>query len=241
MADLDIDWQRPWLAGYRDLPDPGQLRFVPADRKPPGENYEVFVLRTGTVPTRDNLHDFFNARVWCRFPLAKQRMNAHHVDELGAARPGQGTRGPLRDALTVFDENGAVLHAPPELWDALLLRDWRRLFVDQRPLWRQARLTLVGHALLEQLAVAPRKPLTAHVLCAPAPPDEAALDAWLAGQLQDADRLRGKPFTPLPVLGVPGWCEENANFSFYDDSIVFRPRRAPENNIRQGHSATGTA
>ena len=32
----------------------------------------------------------------------------------------------------------------------------------------------------------------------------AAVDRWLAGQLT-AERLAAKPFTPLPVLGIPGW------------------------------------
>jgi len=35
-------------------------------------------------------------------------------------------------------------------------------------------------------------------------------------------------FTPLPVLGVPGWWPASENFSFYDDSHVFRPRKTPE-------------
>jgi hypothetical protein len=35
--------------------------------------------------------------------------------------------------------------------------------------------------------------------------------------------LREKPFTPLPVLGIPGWCQENEDVSFYDDPRVFRP------------------
>jgi len=48
--------------------------------------------------------------------------------------------------------------------------------------------------------------------------DACATEAWLAG----------KPFTPLPVLGVPGWWAGNENFSFYDDSLVFRPRKTPE-------------
>jgi hypothetical protein len=26
----------------------------------------------------------------------------------------------------------------------------------------------------------------------------------------------------LPVLGVPGWCPGNEDFSFYDDALVFR-------------------
>jgi hypothetical protein len=124
----------------------------------------------------------------------------------------------------VFDENAAFLLAPPQLWDALLQRDWWRLFVEYRPMWQQAKLVLFGHALLEKL-VHPRKPITAHVyLVQPAVGSLPALDAFLAADL-DAGKLATKPFAPLPVLGVPGWWPENENFSFYDDPHVFRPRR----------------
>jgi hypothetical protein len=51
---------------------------------------------------------------WLRFPQAKRRLNELQAE---IARGGTGaTRVPLRDALTLFDENGAVLDAPPALW-----------------------------------------------------------------------------------------------------------------------------
>ena len=40
-----------------------------------------------------------------------------------------------------------------------------------------------------------------------------------------ADTLARKPFTPLPVLGVPGWWPANGAAGFYDDEQVFRPSR----------------
>ncbi len=99
-------------------------------------------------------------------------MNELHAAQI--ARRGVGpSRGALRDALTLFDENGALLEAPAPLWQALRAHDWPALFASRRALWAQARLTIVGHALLEKLAVAPRKALTAHVLDA----DALALDA----------------------------------------------------------------
>jgi len=197
------------------------VRFVPQSDLPEGEAYESHVFRTGCCPTRNNLHDFFNALCWIRFPQSKKRFNELHFAEI--SRDGVGARrGPVRDAITILDENGALLHAPTALWEALLARDWWRLFVELRPLWREARLVIIGHALLEKLE-RPRKDLTAHVWCADMPAgDLAALDASLAGALT-ADRLAAKLFTPLPVLGIPGWAEQNQNFSFYDDSFVFRP------------------
>jgi hypothetical protein len=49
-----------------------------------------------------------------------------------------------------------------------------------------------------------------------------SLDRWVASDLS-AGKLAGKPFAPLQVLGVPGWWADNENFSFYDDSDIFRP------------------
>jgi hypothetical protein len=248
-----VDARQPWFAPYAAWLDAGRQavlagasvavalsglrqagrvdagpRFVAASSVPAGEAYEAFVARTGSVPTRDNLHDFFNGLVWLEFTQAKRRLNALQAAEI--ARAGVGpARGALRDALTLFDENGAVLDAPPALWEALLARDWRRVFVELRPLWYEARPVVLGHALLEKLA-SPRKDLTAHVWRAQVAPDPGALlDSWLAAQLT-ADRLAAKPFTPLPVLGIPGWCPGNENVSFYDDSLVFRPagRRNPK-------------
>ncbi|MBT2322078.1 DUF3025 domain-containing protein [Variovorax paradoxus] len=201
----------------------GPLRFVPAQAAADEEAYEAFIFRTAQVPTRDNLHDFFNGLVWLHFPAAKRRLNELQAAEI--ARAGIGaTRGPLRDALTLFDENGAVIDAPPALWNALLARDWQRLFVAERALWREARLLVFGHALLEKLS-APRKAATAHVLRAPgAGPSITIDDAAIAAALEPA-HLAAKPFVPLPVLGVPGWCPANEAPGFYDDADVFRPPR----------------
>ena len=216
----------------------GPLRFVPQAALPAGEAYEAFVHRTAQVPTRDNLHDLFNGLVWLAHPALKRRLNALQAAEL--ARGGSGpVRGALRDALTLFDESGALLCAPPPLVRALRARDWAALFITHRGLWPQARLQVVGHALLDQLCTAPRKGLTAKVMVLDQPPgdepighDGAQSDAHLAGQaLGDAaaawsaDVWSAKPFCPLPVLGVPGWWAGNALPGFYDDAAVFRPPR----------------
>jgi hypothetical protein len=238
-----IDWSAPWLHPWRN---PGEataarvatglpvhaaldshgvasLRFVAQDALPEGMAYERFIFEQRACPTRENLHDFFNGLVWLGMPRAKAALNALQAAQIQARGVG-AVRGPVRDAITVFDENGALLDAPAPLWEALLARRWHQLFVELRPLWAQARLLVFGHALLEKL-VAPRKDMTAHVWRGPAPLGQPAqADAWLAGQVS-ADALATKPFTPLPVLGVPGWCPDNENFSFYEDSVVFRPAR----------------
>lgn len=245
-----LPWDAPWFAPLAqrgpalpgpdeagafpaDLPDalnrlgPLPVRFVPQSALPEGTAYEQFIFDTASVPTRANLHDAFNGLCWHRFPRTKQGLNRLQAAEIAQAGVG-AVRGPLRDALTLFDENAALLQAPPELWDALLARDWQRLFVQQRPLWTQARLVVFGHALLEKM-VSPYKSITAHVLRWPVPAELgaelSAWDEWLAGELS-ADALRHKPFTPLPVLGVPGWWPANADPAFYADATVFRPPRS---------------
>nr|WP_315427232.1 DUF3025 domain-containing protein [uncultured Albidiferax sp.] len=202
---------------------PVTVKFVPQADLPPGEPYERYIHQTRCVPTRDNLHDFFNGLCWLHFPQTKTRLNQLQAAEIAAAGV-QPLRGPVRDALTVFDENAAFLIAPTALWEALRARDWQRLFVTLRPLWSEAQLVLFGHALLEKL-VYPRKAIVAHVYCAPAAIYSVAnLDAEVAAQLNAAG-LAGKPFAPLPVLGVPGWWAENSEPSFYADAEVFRPPR----------------
>jgi hypothetical protein len=205
--------QRPALPGALQL-DSGPLRFVPQAALPPGEPYEAFIHRSACVPTRSNLHDFFNGLVWLAQPALKRRLNALQAAEITRHGVG-GRRGPVRDGLTLFDENGALLQAPQPLWQALRQRDWPALFITHRALWADARLVIVGHALLEKLATAPRKALTAHVL-------QADAGAVLA---MDAAAWAAKPFSPMPVLGVPGWWPANADPGFYDDPAVFRPDR----------------
>jgi len=230
-VDVGARVEQLWLQGCA-LPDAlndseGQgatgIRFVPQSTLPEGTAYEQYIWDTRQVPTRDNLHDFFNGLVWLRFPHTKRRLNELQAQAI-ATDGVQAVRGPLRDALTVFDENGALLQAPDALWDALRARDWQRLFIDLRPLWGEARLVLFGHALLEKL-VSPRKPMVAHVYQARTAINSIAiLDAWLAQALQPGP-WAAKPFVPLPVLGVPGWWSANEAPGFYADAQVFRPLR----------------
>jgi hypothetical protein len=201
------------------------VEFVPHAALPEGQAYEHFIYTTRRVPTRDNLHDLLNGLAWLVFPHTKARLNALQYGEL-AASGVQSTRGPLRDALTLFDENAALWQAPVELVDAVRAKDWQHAFTTLRPLWRQAQPILFGHALLEKL-VSPYKSITAHVFTAQAASLLIANKDWdtaIAEQLS-ASSLVPKPFLPLPILGVPGWWAANEAPDFYKDAQVFRPPR----------------
>jgi hypothetical protein len=248
----EIDWSQPWFAPWRELGEPmarqalqqqsvaealnttraglmlgvvNDVKFVPQSALPEGQAYEDFIFKTAQVPTRDGLHDFFNGLCWHRFPLAKRRLNQLQAAEI-EVQGISATRGPVRDALTLFDENVVLMHAPDAVWAALQARDWIKLFVDLRDQWQHVHLVLFGHALVEKL-VTPYKSITGHVYRVDSrinPHDEAALDAWLVQDLQPA-KLATKPYEPLPVLGVPDWCAENAERAYYEDTNIFRPKR----------------
>ena len=192
-------------------------RFIDHSELPPSEAYEAFIARTGCVPTRHNLHDLFNGLMWLTYPQTKRRLNALQAEQI-ALLGTTGPRGPLRDALTLFDENAAVLQGPIELIDALRRRDWHRLFIVERSMWESARLVVFGHALMEKL-MRPRKAITAHVWVV-----EGTSDTTVAASLTP-ERLAAKAFLPLPVLGVPAWWSANEDPSFDDDPEVFRTPR----------------
>ena len=242
---ISVDWVKPWFAPWRstgeavaDAINAGMpvweafnvhgrapVRFVPQAQLPPGKAYEQAIHESGNCPTREGLHDYFNALCWLRFPQTKKRLNQLQAQQI-AERGVGAVRGATRDALTLFDENALLVQAPDALWDGLVAKDWPRIFADLRLLWAKTRVHPFGHALLEKL-VTPRKTITAHVYRVPANlPDADALDFWLARHLSAAE-FATKPFAHLPVLGIPGWCSANTDPAFYADPEVFRPARAP--------------
>lgn len=198
--------------------------------------YEAHIHATGEVPTRDNRHDFFNALVWLTFPRTKARLNALQANAIAAAGIG-AQRGPLRDAATLIDENAVLLVTQrADVVDALKRHDWRALFVEHRAAWgAEVRAVVFGHALMEKLT-APYKAITGHALPVPLAADAslAQIDALVAGSL--GATLSPRQLLPLPVLGIPGWAD-NDDLAYYDDAAVFRParpRRAPNDQRLRG-------
>jgi hypothetical protein len=257
-----IDWSRPWYESVRTAA--GQLKadahfrdsfnaqaaaldlrnhqglplsFVPQEALSDGTAYEAFIGATGGVPTRDNLHDFFNGLVWLSFPRIKVQLNALQAAQIALDGVGK-SRGPARDGATIFDENAALLvvrdcAAGQALTEALRGHRWREAFIERRASFGpDAQVWLFGHALMEKL-VAPRKAITAHTRVVVAGDDFFAMDhddrrRWLDQRVaQDlvAGGLSTADFTPMQALGVPGWWPEQDD-AFYDDATVFRPKRA---------------
>ena len=221
------------------------LRFVSQNALPAGEAYESFIGTTGNIPTRDNLHDLFNGSIWLTFPKTKALLNYYHMLEINQQGIG-ASRGRVRDTITVFDENGAILvTADASIGKALVDFDWQASLVAPRDKWdkpkqsnnhSQAAVYIFGHALLEKL-LQPRKALCAHSIVINVTQDFFALSLserishldkraadYMEALLSQLD-VTPRKLSPLPILGVPHYWAENANSSFYDDSQVFRSGR----------------
>lgn len=225
------------------------LRFVSQDALPEGAAYESFIATTGNIPTRDNLHDLFNGSIWLTFPKTKALLNYYHMLEID--RHGiSASRGCIRDTITVFDENGAILvTAEPSIGEALMDFDWQASLVTPRAKWdnlqpltigskpeAKAAVYIFGHALLEKL-IQPRKPLCAHSVVMNVTADFFALplserlpylDKHLADymhHLLSQNAVTPRNLAPLPILGVPHFWPANREASFYEDSAVFRRGR----------------
>lgn len=256
----NIDWRRPWLSPFLTIAEPLlqapdwrvalnaaasemglrnhrglPIQFLPQECLPPQTAYEEFISATGNVPTRDNLHDFFNALVWLSFPKIKVQLNAIQAAEIeraGGRTLSNGTRGKTRDAATLFDENAALLVVRDTNWiEAFRVHRWQEVFIERREAFeRDCEVWLFGHALMEKL-VTPYKAITAHAW--PLTVENAFFDwsmhgkrCWLdetiSRQLENG--LMPSDFTPLPVLGVPHWFDGQSD-GFYADSAVFRRPR----------------
>lgn len=238
LRELRLDASKSGQTTGRGAP----LTFIAQAELPAGTAYEAHIAATGGVPTRENLHDFFNALVWFGYPRVKATLNARQARAIERDGIG-GARGAERDALTLFDENAVVfVTSDPTLSRALVEFDWRRLFVTERAAWgRHCLVRPFGHALLEKL-IEPYKACTAHAWIVEAPQEffewsdvrqATWLDETIAASLAPAS-LSSRMFAPLPVLGIPGWCADNGDPAFYDDERVFRRGR------RVGDAESGT-
>ncbi len=253
----EIDWQRPWLAPVAELGTTlahsvdwisqanvfahdrklinlheRPIVFTPQAQLPPDLSYEAHIASTAQVPTRDNLHDFFNALAWLHFPKIKRTLNALHAAAFAAGEI-MSVRGRQRDAATLFDENAVLFVCSEPAWiDALRRHEWKTVLMqNEAEFFSNAAVISFGHALLEKL-VHPYKAITAHAWVVSV--DASWFDQTPMQRMNDIDQtvaamiaqgFSSGDFCHLPVLGVPGWWPDQDR-AFYEDASVFRPKRA---------------
>lgn len=226
------------------LPEPvylssGQL----LDMKPQDETlpfpemgYEERVYKKGIISTREqNWHDLFNAFVWLLFPKTKKILNALHMQELEIQAGKKRTTA--RDAITHLDESGVIIASSDEaLLKMLKTHQWSELFVQQRDRWWQDIGAFVfGHGMYEK-SFKPFVGFTAKAYCLLVDDDfyqqdklkqYAILDELLSSDIENKQSLSDSRYlSPLPILGVPGWSEDNDDPEYYNNTNYFRARKS---------------
>jgi len=227
---------QPDIAVQRGSP----LRFVEQGRDKLAfeAQYEPRCYLTGEVQTRrDNWHDLLNALVWLTFPKSKAAINTRHFKALTKAPAATDTssqRGAVRDTNTLLDESGVIVaYADAELAGLLLDFQWKELF------WRRREQVVAGmgfyvfgHGLYEK-ALQPYIGMTGQGLLLaveaeffnwPQAQQLGHLDSLLAAYLADPQHCCStRELAPVPLLGVPGWAQQCAEY--YDNTDYFRPGR----------------
>lgn len=210
--------QWPSIKDFNSVSD---NRFV-SHKKLEG-NYEIMIYETGTIPTRlQNWHDFFNGHVWYNFPKTKALLNQLQYQEITGRATKQRTA--LENALTLFDENGAiVMSSEPELLALLRNHQWKALFFDRKEeVLEKLQVIVFGHSLHEK-ALNPYLGMTAHCLLFDLKPI-SDLDSMLYEYLSKHS-VTSQELQPLPILGYPGWHFAEQDEAFYDNREYFRPKR----------------
>jgi len=216
------------------------LLFVPQE---PGRlgfeaQYEPRCYLSGEVQTRpENWHDLFNVLVWLTFPKAKAAINTRHYQALKSKTDtGNSQRGRVRDMATLLDESGViVVCCNAVLSDLLQTFQWKKLFWQRREQVRKEMcFYIVGHGLYEK-ALNPYVGMTGQglVLQVPSeffertlPAQLSEIDQRLATYLSNPENcLTTRELNPVPLLGVPGWSEENEDPAYYDNTAYFRSGR----------------
>lgn len=151
-------------------PECAPLRFRAAPKRSRRERrtcvrlddlYDGSISLNGEVPClNESYHDLFNALIFAAFPRSKRLLHRRQhlaqtrwLERVGIdpSRPRlPGRRSREQDALTIFDEGGALLAFTNET-----LQDWS-CWTEAKPIEalggaQKGRIVLFGHALLEHL------------------------------------------------------------------------------------------
>jgi len=218
------------------------LRIVPQADKPGSfeQHYAPRIYMSGEIQTRtENWHDFFQLLSWVMFPRTKAMINETHIPIAQArieAGSDLGRRSPLENLLSLFDEGGAVVISSDQRL-LQMVRDfqWKPLFWQQREaLQEKLKCIVFGHAMYEK-GLEPYIGMTANAVLLHCDDDFFQLTneqqlAWvdeaLLMALADREQLSvPKDLSPFPILGMPGWDENNDDEAYYDNHRYFRPGR----------------
>lgn len=198
------------------------------------DHYESRIYLKGELQTRfENWHDYFNAMCWLQFPKSKASLNALHFEKSKVRKPGTN-RSPLENAITLFDECGAVIVADDEsLLELIRNHQWKELFWNNKEAFgRHIQCYVFGHAMHEK-SLTPYIGMTAHTVMIRHSNDFFKND--YSGQLSEIDQIisdlwmnkaieKTKDLQPFPLLGMPGWWGRTQDENFYLNTEYFREK-----------------
>lgn len=178
--------------------------------------YQARIFLKGEVSTRlNNWHDFFNALIWPSFPLLKAYINQRHFfifdensDFPWTKAVPQRTRE--QDALTIFDEGGAIVVVRQQSFlDELKKMDsLQKKHAIANNIGKNIQIFFFGHAIYEILVLNMHPDLLASGIWLVA--DFGYFDLPISNQVQIADeratqwiKQKGALLQPKDFLGVP--------------------------------------
>jgi Protein of unknown function (DUF3025) len=199
------------------------------------QHYEPRIFLRGQLQTRlENWHDYFNAMCWLQFPHTKAVLNSLHV-EMAQTRPLGSNRSALENAITLFDECGAVMVVDDDAnADLIINHCWQTLFVKNKTdFGRHIQCYVFGHAMHEKSLCA-YIGMTTHTIILKKTAEFfemsylaqlKEIDKTVAAMWHDKTIVKTKDLYPLPLLGVPGWWHQPQDEVFYNNRDYFRKKR----------------
>ena len=232
LAQYDAEFNKRHIQSYANkLVHPVSQAGAPSSFE---ELYESRIYLAGELQTRlENWHDYFNALCWLQFPNIKSALNALHF-EASKNRQRGTNRSPVENAITLFDECGAVIVADDDsLLEMIRNHEWKTLFRDNKEEFGQRiQCYVVGHAMYEK-ALSPYLGMTTHSVLVKQGSDffqktdleqlvaidRIVSDLWINRKIHQPKDLQ-----PFPLLGVPGWWHEEQDEAFYANVEYFRSK-----------------
>jgi len=194
------------------------------------EQYEPRIYLKKELQTRTgNWHDFFNAIIWLKFTKTKTALNSLHYKH-SITREYGSNRSLLENRITQFDECGAIIISDnEEMLELIRNHQWQKLFINHRDQFDQhLNCVIFGHAIFEK-ALNPYIGMTCHcillhnndILSEVKRGNFTQLDDYLSKLWFDVIATNPEKFHALPVLGIPGYWEQQ-DFEFYSNNKYFR-------------------
>jgi len=204
------------------------------------EEYEPRIFLSGEVQTRlHNWHDFLQVLVWKTFPKTKALLNEiHYSAAIERYEKNDKQRSKKENFVTLFDECGSIIvSADKNILELVENFEWNKLFVENKVLFDNAIDCITfGHAMYEK-ALSPYIGMTSHCLLLQVDtsyfeltPDKKTsyIDEAITNHIKKISGLNTRSLTPLPILGVPDW-HNNQTDEFYKNTSYFRPGRKNKN------------